>query len=571
MLNVLFYHANQVDDKPVKKRFYLGTSSFFLKTYFEIHYPDLINEVNWLMPIQTYISDDELIALCQRERIDFLCTSHYIWNNECLLMPQLSRIKDKVSAKIVSGGPSISVHVDDSFFQKHPYIDYAIYGPGEKAFSDLLVNQLNNKKIIPFNTSNLSYFDYEKNKTVICKYEQVPLTSVSPYLHNKEQFSQSVKNLQEKGYDVAVPFDLTRGCPYSCTFCDWNSGLSNKVSRRKNSFKDDIDLFHALNIKTIYLADANIGQYQEDIDMISYMAKKNIEENAGFQVEGNLSKLRKDNNLKIMHLMAESRLTNRYGMVIAVQDINKSILDNINRPDVTWEVHKEMIKNMYDNYPEYIMKLQLILGLPGQTVLGWRETLKEIAKQRVYAYIFINELLPTSPAALDKEYQRKFQFIYSNSERFTTRKDGYNFYRGTFPASCISFTQRDFIKMTVLSHLYLCIMSLRTIFDNYQGFNTEEIIDMLIASENCKMLEENLYNNWVTLDKFYYTINFNGEPKMIPGDSMSEHLMDWLGTKEFQKVLIAGITDHSLRKELVQCIKNNQLLGKVGNLVEQYY
>ena len=570
MLNVLFYHANLLDATKTK-RFYLGTSSFFLKTYFDIHYPNLANKVNWIAPIQAYINDDELVSVCNREKVDLLCTSHYIWNNEFLLMPQLARIKNKISAKVISGGPSIAVHVDDNFFQKHPYIDYAIYGPGEKAFADLLVSQIDNKKIISFNTSNLAYHDKGKNKTVISKFEYVPLTSVSPYLHNKEVFSQSVKDLQDKGYDVAVPFDLTRGCPYSCTFCDWNSGLSNKVSRRKNSFQDDIDLFHELNIKTIYLSDANIGQYPEDLDMIAYMAKKNIEENAGFQVEGNLSKLRKENNLKIMHLMAQGKLVNKYGMVLAVQDINQSILNNIDRPDVTWEVHKQMIHEMQLHYPDYIIKLQLIQGLPGQTVLGWRETLKEVAKERVYAYIFVNELLPTSPAALNKDYQQKFQFTYSTSERFTTRKEGCSFYRGKFPASCVSFTQRDFVKMTILSHLYLCIMSLRTLFDNYQGFDTEKLIDMLLASENCRMIEENLYNNWTILDKFYYTINFNGEPKMIPGDSMSEHILDWLNTREFQKILISNITSDSLKKEVFRCIKESQFSKKIETLVEQFY
>jgi len=269
--------------------------------------------------------------------------------------------------------------------------------------------------------------------------------------------------------------------------------------------------------------------------------------------------------------MAQAKLVNRYGMVLAVQDINESILNNINRPDVTWEVHKQMINEMYEHYPEYIMKLQLIQGLPGQTVLGWRETLKEISKERVYAYIFINELLPTSPAALDKEYQQKFQFVYSTSERFTTRKEGNTFYRGTFPASCVSFTQRDFVKMTILSHLYLCIMSLRTLFDNYQGFDTEKLIDMLLASENCKMIEENLYNNWTMSDKFYYTINFNGEPKMIPGDSMSEHILDWVNTVEFQKILINNITSNSLKKEVFTSIKKSQFLKKVETLIEQYY
>ena len=110
-------------------------------------------------------------------------------------------------------------------------------------------------------------------------------------------------------------------------FCDWNSGLTNKTTRRKGTYEDEIDLFYDLGIKGIYLADANVGQYEEDIDMVAYLAKKNIEEGAEFRTDGNFSKLRKENNLKIYHLLARGNLiTDNAGFIISVQDTNEDVL-----------------------------------------------------------------------------------------------------------------------------------------------------------------------------------------------------------------------------------------------------
>ena len=156
----------------------------------------------------------------------------------------------------------------------------------------------------------------------------------------KELLQEIVQYEFDNNFDISLPYELTRGCPYSCTFCDWNGGLSTKVSRRKLTYQDEIDLFQELGIKNIFLADANVGQYDEDVDMVAYFAKKNIEENANFKVFGNLSKLRIENNKKIYNLLLESDLvdqTTGYELIFSIQDIDEQVLKNIDRPDVGWE------------------------------------------------------------------------------------------------------------------------------------------------------------------------------------------------------------------------------------------
>lgn len=525
MLKVLFYHANEAFEHGidnVESYSYLGIAALYLKTHLEITKPNIAEQIEWLVPIQMKLSDSELIEYCHKVKPDILCTSHYIWNHT-YLMEQLRRVKPNLPDHMIiaAGGPSVDVNINNTFFDTFPFIDYAMYGPGEQSFTDMITSIVTGKKLVAFNTSNLAWVNKEKKTVTISDFKYVPQNKVSPFLHNKVLFSKMIKNLQEKNIQVVIPYELTRGCPYSCTFCDWNSGLSNKVSRRKGSFKDEIDLFQSLNIKKLYLADANVGQYDEDVDMIGYLAYKNIHENAAFEVDGNYSKLRKDNNLKIYHLLGQANLvTDEQGFTLSVQDINKEVLENIDRPDVGWDVHLNIINELKSTFPNKHCKIQIIQGLPGQTVETWRQTLAQICKNNLTLMPFISELLPASPAARDKYYQEKFKFEYSNSLRYELG----HFLRGTIPKSCISYDQRDFVKMTMLTIVYGALAYYTRAGTDY---NLEATVDDFLNSYNYKKLLDNLYENWTKNDSFYFTMDLDLNKKVVSASHLFGPTIDW--------------------------------------------
>jgi putative methyltransferase len=533
MIKVLFYHAG--DSSPISaqsKKLFLSIAAIYLKTHLEIYHSDIAKQVEWLIPLQHRLSDDELLKICHDQQPDLLCTSHYIWN-QSFLNEQLERIKEKLnsSCKILAGGPSIDVNINSNFFKDYPFIDYAIYGSGEAAFADLVSHIVNNKKLIAFNVSNLAW--QSEGKTFISDYKYVPQLKTSPFLYNEDFFTKIVKNEYKNGYKIILSYELTRGCPYSCTFCDWNSGLSNKVTRRKETYKEEIDLFQKLKIQDLYLADANFGQYNEDISLVEYLVHKNLNENAGFTTESNLSKLKKDNNLKIYHLFAKGNLiSNHWGFTFSVQDINPTILQNINRPDVGWDVHLDMINELSFHYPDIQSKIQFIVGLPGQNAKTIRESLGEITKHNLRLCLFLNELLPASPASLDNTYQEKFKVKYSNSERY----NGFRYYKGSFPESCISYDREEFVEMVIISSFYSSLSILR-FKSEYSNIDIERTVDHFIKSKHYKLLKENLLTNWIVHDKFYFTKNFDGSEKIISACLMVAASEEWANTKQFNLML----------------------------------
>ena len=487
-----------------------------LKTYIDLLYPATAEKLEWLIPLQNEVGDEELLQHIKQNKVDILCTSHYLWNHD-YLTNQLCRIKDRLHDQtVIAGGPSIDVNVNEKFFQQHPYIDYAVYGAGEQAFADIVNHLVLGSPMIAFNTSNCAWQNSTTGKTVVADYKFVKMLETSPFLHNETMFASMIQNRPRK--DIWLSYTLTRGCPYACTFCDWNSGLGNKVSRRKNTYQQEIDLFQRAGATNIYLADANVGQYDEDVDMIEYFAEKNVKENTGFTLSGNYSKLRKDVNLKIFDIMAKSNLTERT-LNLSIQDTNKQVLENINRPDVGWEEHLKIANKIQHDYPKLVITAQLIYGLPGQTPDTWRQTLKQITENNIQPIVFLNEPLPASPAMYDPEYQKQFQFEYVTSTRVNTSD---NFFVSQLPNQCISFDQSDLVSMTLLSFFYYVVTTLKICATKFVDIdmNVETVVDSLLNSKYYKDWYQNLYDNWTTEQKFYFTKDFFGNPCVLSADPL---------------------------------------------------
>ena len=515
-LKILFYHAGG-------HTAWLYPAALQLKTYIDLFYQDIADQLEWLIPVQQEVSDEELIKHLEQTDTDFLCTSHYLWNH-AFLTSQLSRVRNKLkhTIKVVAGGPSVDINNNHNFFDQHPYIDYAVYSAGEQAFADIVDHLVTKKPLIAFNTSNCGWKNHNTGKTVVADYKFVKMIETSPFVHNAELFGHMVADAKKKDAPVWLPYTLTRGCPYSCTFCDWNSGLGNKVSRRKNTYQQEIDLFQQLGVTNIYLSDANVGQYDEDVEMIEYFAQKNLQENVGFHVGGNFSKLKKENNLKIFNIMAKGQLVNKT-LNFSVQDINEEVLKNIDRPDVGWDVHVAMANELRENHPHLIVKAQLIYGLPGQTPATWRHTLEQVTKQNILPVIFLNEPLPASPAIYDPEYQQQFQYEYIHSNRIL----GGGIYFSKIPKKSKSFSQQNLVQMNVLSAIYLALSLINfALQENHAPMlNIFNIVDEFLQSTHYKNLYNNLYLNWTANNNFYYTVNFSGQSAEIADLTMGMELV----------------------------------------------
>jgi hypothetical protein len=227
---------------------------------------------------------------------------------------------------------------------------------------------------------------------------------------------------------MMAAIEFARGCMYNCAFCDWSQNLTKKVKRRRTDWKKELLFFKNLDIN-IRESDANFGQYSEDIEIYNY-AIELYDPNKNFKfIAWNTPKLKKDPAYHILKNNAEI-----YGMqmIVTLQDINLEVLDKMDRPSLSWDDHKIMIKKLKENCTIDVSDLlfaQLMLGVPGQSYDSVCETMYKIwTEAEIYRYSLSHwQLLPNSPGA-EPLYQKlhKLQWIPSYFINHGTTIDNYN-------------------------------------------------------------------------------------------------------------------------------------------------
>jgi len=158
-------------------------------------------------------------------------------------------------------------------------------------------------------------------------------------------------------------------------------------------------------------------------------------------------------------------------MKLSLQDTNKEVLENIDRPEIPWEEHKEYITDFIKEFPEVRVSAELILGMPGQTLDNFLSQIAEFERLGIYGVIaYFWELLPNSPAYTD-EYRRKFKLkntelvVVDNSDVFETveqvmqteAEGGIGLSHCIYVSETCSCDFNDIIALKYISALYTMI------------------------------------------------------------------------------------------------------------------
>lgn len=405
-MNVYFYSPSTVlirHSKPL----YINTVPLYLDSYIQNHAPHLYPYLNWCKIQLLQKTQDELINQLQQLDADMLCMSSYIWNHDHLIS-LVSGIKQFMPHLIVViGGPAVDVYRNNQFLDHHPDVDYAVYSQGEEAFVEILEHQINQRYIDRLRASNLSWRTTQGIR--VANHRVFRRTSGSFYLDSQHLLRQVVNDPEYQGRSFALPYETSHGCPYKCSFCDWTSGLSHKVVKRKFDYRQEFELFGDLNILNFYMADANMGQWDVDMDIARAMVE--LKQTRGFQFNldgANFSKTNKKLAFEIIDLLTGAGILTR--PKISVQDIHQDILKQNQRPDIPWLDHKEYIHALKHKYPHVLVLTEIIIGLVGQTRNSLRSMLQEIARNRFTPFIpHAWILLPNSPAGYDSKFQQDAQ------------------------------------------------------------------------------------------------------------------------------------------------------------------
>ena len=345
-------------------------------------------------------------------KTDILCIGLYTWTT-----PTLEKIITKVKEKlpniiILAGGPDVAVHNDPAWLLDRPWIDYCVYGDGQTPLTNLLDCFAQGIKPTKDSITNTAWVD-DLNGLVVTPNEifrDKEFFSRGPWWHGRKYVKEWIQHARQMGYGLQVNFETSRSCPYNCSFCDWTSGLHNKVSKWSlmSTFKDFAFLAQH-GVQSFRMSDANFGQWAQDLDIAKFVVKlrNKYGKNILNQCETNWSKMKKDRAFEIMNLWLESGMYSSSVFSYSFQDLDQKVLQAIDRPEIPWEEHRAYIVNQRNKFPEIRSQAEFIAGLPYQTVEGMLYNTNEAYKLGSNAIWYTWQYLANAPVR-NENYRKKY-------------------------------------------------------------------------------------------------------------------------------------------------------------------
>lgn len=309
--------------------------------------------------------EDVLARMSDPVLCGFSC---YIWNkNYCLTLAQ--EIKQRwPDCVIVFGGAEPSGKLI-----QHKFIDCIIMGEGEENFTAILRDIAAKRPIEPF-------------------YQRQRLQDLDiPSAYTSGVFDQIVKD--NPNFVWAMTLETNRGCPYSCTFCDWGGVTYSKIKKfQLEHIHAELNWARANPVVHIFVADANFGiLFKRDLE-IAHMIREAADNSMISSVNIQYPKNSSENAFEIARVIGPYSK----GVTVALQSNNDNTLDAIKRKNLAInDVQKLMKLSQQHKIPTYT---ELIIGLPNETLESWKQGIADTLEmgQHQTIEVFFAQLLENS-------------------------------------------------------------------------------------------------------------------------------------------------------------------------------
>ena len=382
---------------------YLPLSVGMLQAYAQQHlkHPE---EYEFLLPVYSRMPVDRAVQPLLDADVVFFST--YVWNIRISLEVAKTLKLRKPETIIVFGGPHVPnrPEQDEQFMRKHSFIDVACHGEGEQVAVEIL------ERCRTKDWETVPSISFMTNDGRVVRTPRIPrlgnLTAApSPYL---EGIFLPLMEANPTEHWIGL-WETNRGCPFSCTFCDWGSATQSKVyTFDLERLYKEVDWFAAHQIEYIFCCDANFGMLPRDLDIASYVAetKRKVGHPHALSVQN--TKNATERAYKVQKILADAGLNK--GVDIALQSADPDTLVSIKRGNISTETYQELQRRFTrDNVETYT---DLILGLPGETYDSFADGVSTIIENGQHNRIQFNNLsiLPNAEMG-DPEYQKKYGML----------------------------------------------------------------------------------------------------------------------------------------------------------------
>lgn len=363
--------------------------------------------------------------------VGFAC---YVWNVQASLALARAIKQSFPNALLVAGGYSVpkEPHRIAGYFAENPWMDVLVHGEGELTFANLLCQLLLDGDLSKVAGLTFRTDDHAAGFLTTARQARVEDldTLPSPFLNGT--FNQLMR--QHGDAVTGTVWETNRGCPFSCTFCDWGNADVNKVKRFSlNRLYEEMKWISEHGVPYVFCADANFGIfYERDLEIAGYVSDFTKKTGHPKYFTTNWTKNSHKRIIAIADRLAKGGVIG--DITLSLQSLNPATLHAIKRVNLKNDQLVELKKNFHDrNLPTYT---EIILGLPEETYESIVEGLEEVMGPRLTNHFIIYPLsILENTQVADRDYMETY--------KIETR-------RCQFSLSRRSFSSIDFVEIEEL-------------------------------------------------------------------------------------------------------------------------
>lgn len=376
---------------------YLPYSAGILQAYAQEHLtrPE---GYRFLLPIYRRLPVGEAVAQLDGARMVFFST--YVWNIR-ISLEIARRIKERdPRGLVVFGGPQVPDRAE-AFLRQHPFIDVGCHGEGEQVFTSLLERgPERNWDGIP----GISFLARDGSFVTRPMGPRLADLGVIPSPYLEGVFDPLMAANPEEQW--LVLWETNRGCPFSCTFCDWGSAVQSKVYQFDfERLCREVDWLARHRIEFVFCCDANFGILTRDLDIVEYVVatKRRSGYPQAFSVQN--TKNATERAYQVQKTLADAGLNK--GVTISLQSVDPGTLRSVKRSNISsasfQELQRRFTRDRVETYTD------MILGLPGETYDSFADGVNTVIENGQHNRIQFNNLsiLPNAEMG-DPGYQAKY-------------------------------------------------------------------------------------------------------------------------------------------------------------------
>lgn len=350
---------------------------------------------------------DALLAALKANPPDLLGCSNYVWNSN-LAEWMLGRAKQlRPDVVTVQGGTNypFKAELQADFLRTHPNTDFYVFYEGELAFVELVKRYLETGSAAGMKEAPIAGMHFLASDGTLVAGPSIPRlksldTVPSPY----------VTGLLDSFFDgrLTPMIETTRGCPFSCNFCNAGEPYYTKISAFSIEYiRAELEYIApriaAAGVPNLWIADNNFGMFPRDADICRVI--RDLQERYKWPL-GILATTGKNNKQRIID--TTEILGKSLSVSVSPQSMTHEVLVNIKRDNIKLETYGQVNQALHEQGRS--SNAEIIFPLPGETIDSFLDGIRQLTDAGTGRIGSFTLMLLHGTDYKDPEYRRRWGY-----------------------------------------------------------------------------------------------------------------------------------------------------------------